>query len=44
MRWESFLVAWVAGIVGVTLGRWLWGRRATRASQHQKQNHQSETD
>ena len=41
MTWESFLVAWVAGTFGVTVGRWLWGRRASRASQQQKQGNKS---
>ena len=32
MTWKTFLVAWVTGSAGVTLGRWLWARRARRKS------------
>ena len=38
MTWKIFLVAWAAGALGVTLGRWLLGRGAARVPRQQEQS------
>jgi len=30
MSWKVFLVAWAAGTVGASFGRWLWGKLSHR--------------
>jgi len=30
MTWKIFFVAWMAGTLGATLGRWFWSRQERR--------------
>ncbi len=43
MTWKAFLVAWVFGTIGVTLGRWFWGWRARRVSAKRRQQDETHT-